>query len=202
MQQKIQRQLLRRKQQNPQHVSQSICSFFSSFVANLSIYSNEDVVPILTKYDSTLYNFGVEITQKKLDYDHTNIILVSALCNYIPMWVWIKSRFLFNSQRNLTCHIITVLMFALLVKVNSDLYWQASTQCVELDAQEIKASSSGQNWRRNVRPKAWFKLFTTLKFKASTLSGINNAASPSSWRLWAVVTLSSWIGINDGFKLN
>ena len=105
-----------------------ILNVFSSFVANLSIYSNEDVVPILTKYDSTLYNFGVEITQKKLDYDHTNTILVSALCNYIPMWVWIKSRFLFNSQRNLTCHIITVLMFALLVKVNSHLYWQASTQ--------------------------------------------------------------------------
>ncbi|XP_015768418.1 PREDICTED: uncharacterized protein LOC107347066 isoform X3 [Acropora digitifera] len=62
-----------------------ILDVFSSFVANLSIYSNEDVVPILTKYDSTLYNFGVEITQKKLDYDHTNTILVSALCNYIPM---------------------------------------------------------------------------------------------------------------------
>ena len=81
----------------------------------------------------------LEITQKKLEYDHTNTILVSALCNYIPMSVWIKLRFLLNSQQNLTCPIITVLMFALLVKVNSTFY-KLVIKCVELDAQGIKAS--------------------------------------------------------------
>ena len=111
-------------------------------------------------------NFRAECTKKKMDYDRTNTILVSVWCNHIPGESQPSRDFCwrFNEIQLVTSFLkldlkvpnqkllIQVLMFSLLAKFNSN-FCKLVFKCVELEAQQTKASSSAQNYGRKVCPK-------------------------------------------------